>query len=108
MITGDNAAAVERQEVHKGVTFQPLREMRLYQKYLLASRNVEGFEPPPSHHIFNAVVPKQHNKFSPLSWQGLPNFRGRTKLTCDVELIIIWLLLFSNVRGDVVAERLQC
>lgn len=57
-----------------GGTFQPLREMRLYQKYLLASRNVEGFESPPSHHIFNAVVPKQHNKLllSPLSWLGLP------------------------------------
>lgn len=39
-----------------GGTFQPLREMRLYQKYLLVNRNVEGFESPPSHHIFNAIV----------------------------------------------------
>lgn len=32
-----------------GGTFQPLREMRLYQKYLLANRNVERFESSPSH-----------------------------------------------------------
>lgn len=32
--------------------------------------------------------------------------RVRTKLTCDVDLIIIWLLFFSNVSGHLVAERL--
>ena len=32
-----------------GGTFQPLREVRALLKHSLASRNVEGFESPPSH-----------------------------------------------------------
>lgn len=35
-----------------GGTFQSLREMRHFLKYLLATKNVEGFESPPSYQIF--------------------------------------------------------
>ncbi len=37
-----------------GGTFQPSREMRYWLKCLLVGRNVEGFEPPPSHQILLA------------------------------------------------------
>ena len=36
-----------------GGTFQPKREMQYFLKYLLADRNVEGFESPPSHHFIH-------------------------------------------------------
>lgn len=45
-----------------GGTFQPLREMRRYQKYLLVNRNVERFESSPSHQSYKKEVAEQNNK----------------------------------------------